>query len=126
MRIYLQDDKGKVSEPPSLDDAALAGSNLLWVDIDDPAHAPGQLKGRDFQVDLPEFESFEGAANPRIQQRQDDLLIIWSYPGEFDEQNQRLVTSSILIVFGGELAGDDAPWSRGDGTDTRRLQTRRF
>jgi magnesium transporter len=101
LRIYLQDDKGKDSEPPSLDDASLAGSNLLWVDIDDPAHAPGQLKGRDFQVDLPEFESFEGAANPRIQQRQDDLLIIWSYPGEFDEQNQRLVTSSILIVFGG-------------------------
>jgi magnesium transporter len=104
LRIYLQDDKGTVSEPDSLDNVALAGSSLLWVDIDDPGGAPDQLKGTDFQVDLPGFVELEGtAANPRIQQRSDDLLIIWSHPGDFDEQSQRLLMSPILIVFRGNL-----------------------
>ena len=103
MRIYLQNADGAFSEPTSLEAISMADRALLWVDIDEPGSAPAQLIGKDFQIDLPDFESFkDGAENPRLQQRPDDLLIVWNFPHRFDEVSDRLVTSVVLIVFGGK------------------------
>jgi hypothetical protein len=61
------------------------------------------LSGLDFQIDLPDFGSFkEGIDNPRIQQRPNDLLVVWSVPHRFDEQSGRLESSLVLIIFGGK------------------------
>ena len=76
---------------------------MLWVDIDEPGEVPAQLTGGDFRIDLPDFASFkEGIDNPRIQQRPNDLLVVWSVPHRFEEESGGPESSLVLMVFGGK------------------------
>ena len=102
MRIYLQDSTGAVSRPGSLDETKPADIGLSWVDIDDPGGYSSELKGADFQLELPRFDPGTDGANPRPQQRADDLLITWSFPAGFDEQThvtmKRLTTIATIFM----------------------------
>lgn len=101
MRIYLQDESGVVSKPASLEGVRSSDFKLLWVDIDDPRDYESVIKAADFEVDLPAFDSTsEAGTRTRLQQRADDLLITWSFACGFNEQDQGLETSLILIVLG--------------------------
>ncbi len=104
MRIYLQDESGVVSKPASLEGVRSSDFKLLWVDIDDPRDYEPVMKAADFELDLPAFDSSSGAGTrTRLQQRADDLLITWSFPCGFDEEDQKLETSLVLIVLGDKL-----------------------
>lgn len=59
MRVYLQNADGTLSEPTSPETISAADCALVWVEIDDHGSAPAQLISKDFQIDLPDFESFK-------------------------------------------------------------------
>jgi magnesium transporter len=104
LRIYLQDENGVVNKPASLEGVRRSDFKLLWVDIDDPGNYEPVIKGADFQVDLPTFDNTgEADTRTRLQQRADDLLITWSFPGGFNEQDQGLETSLLLVVLGDKV-----------------------
>jgi magnesium transporter len=104
LHIYLQAADNTVSEPASLESISMSDCACLWIDIEEPGDAPVQLAGQDFRVDLPDLESFrKGSDIPRIQQRPNDILIVWSFPHRFSEESDKLDKSPILIIFADKL-----------------------